>query len=821
MGHATSDDTLPRLVIPRDAPRVAIKSSVGRAREMALAVAELDRHRLVTLKGPGGVGKTHLAQQVAVRVEDRYADGVVTLPLATVAANEADLEGALLRRFGLLNNNPSANGTVLLMELLRERELLLVLDNAEHLVVPAEPGVAAPLPGLVGTLLGAAPRLHVLVTSQFRLGLGGAEFVLEVPPLSWTARRDGSLPEAVQLLRDRLALHKKSLETEEDFRLAARLCDKVAGVALGIELAAGLADGMTLAEIVEELDHPMEVLVSEHAEQAAHRSLYTAMATTYGLLDEQHRRLWVVLSCFPDTFDVEAAAAVAEGSGVPVRTMRLALADLVHGSVLRQREERGRSWYDMLAPIRQFGAVVDPELVERARAAHADHFAAVAARAAREWYGPGEVPWMYLLDTYMPSVRAAVAWRLEHGQEQQALELALALCSTRYFTFAGVLNEARRLLETCLAAQGDRVSVASACALALGAWTALIQGKQAIAADLLERAEEHLARLGDVETPMLVEYAQGAYSFISEPDLARARMSVTVLHQLAVRTNDPMVWLFAGIDAAFHANSHLAYEIARAHLADAEAHGAQWVISWALWTLSMVEHRHGDPEQAWGLLQRALSMQVRMGDTWGPAWTLWSMAVVAADAGNHATAARLFGGAWERQKRTDVSVDGLQPWLRVQTAAVAACVTALGRRRYEVESAQGRMGMSYEEVVALALGLPSPSSRPGTPDVLPGGLTEREYELVRLLGDNPDLTNRDLTALMGIELRSVEDLVTRARRKTGVGRREFGAWLAAQEQAASPVPAQASNPSAGTVGRDGAGPGAGSGGERAGGETHG
>ena len=773
-----------------DEPRAEIKSFIGRAKELAAALEALRDNRLVTLKGLAGVGKTFLAQQIAALSEDNFADGVVTVELVEVEANEAALEGALVVRFDLLDNSSTVN-LVRLMEALRGRELLLVLDNAEHLVATTS-GQPAPLPKLVRALLTGAPGLKILVTSQFRLGIEGAEFVLDIPPLPCDSTADGELSEAAQLLRDRVA-GLKPLETA-DYGIATRLCQELDGVALAIEMVAGLRDAMTWEEILDGLKEPLDLLVADDAEHAHHRSLLTTMQLAYGRLDEQLQRLWVALSVFPGVFDVEAAAAVCAGTGVDVGPARLALTRLVHRSVLTQEERRGRSWYRMLAPVRYFGVaadrdLADRDLVDRARDAHAEHFRRTASRAAEQWYGPREVEWMFLLDSHMPSFRAAVHHLLDRGRQENALEVALNLCNTRYYTFAGVLNEAQRLMDTCLAAQSGP-SVLTVETLALGAWTATIQGKQALAAERLELARDHLAALGDTPSPVLLEYADAAYVFISEPDPTRARMSVLALHDLARRTGHTMVWLFAAIDAGFHSERRLAYDIARAHLADAEAHGAPWVISWALWTMALVEHHHGTQEEALELLQRALRMQVEMGDTWGPAWSLWLIAVVAAAAGNHLVATRLFAGAWSRQRKTDVAVDGLMPWSRVQLRAVAACRAALSEHRFAVERALAELTMSYEDVVDLALSLTSPTHTVDTVE-LPGGLSRREYQVVTLLADDPTLRNGELAQQLGISLRTVEDVIRNVKAKTGVTeRKQLGPWLAAQtptdDRSASP-----------------------------------
>ena len=185
-------------------------------------------------------------------------------------------------------------------------------------------------------------------------------------------------------------------------------------------------------------------------------------------------------------------------------------------------------------------------------------------------------------------------------------------------------------------AQGDAASILIVQALALGTWTATIQGKHTVATALLEQANHHMARLEQgTPRPEALDYAEFTHEFITEQDPAKARMSVIALHEHARRTGDPMAWLFAAIDAAFHSDHRTAYAIADTHLANATRSGAPWVISWALWASALVEHHHGTPTKALELLQRALQMQVDMGDTWGPAWTLWLIAVVIAHAGNH------------------------------------------------------------------------------------------------------------------------------------------------------------------------------------------
>jgi len=146
-------------------------------------------------------------------------------------------------------------------------------------------------------------------------------------------------------------------------------------------------------------------------------------------------------------------------------------------------------------------------------------------------------------------------------------------------------------------------------------------------------------------------------------------------------------------------------------------------------------------------------------------------------------ATQLFAGAWARQHRTDVVIEGLQPWLRVQTRAVQVCRDILGERRFEIEREQADLTLSYEDTVELAMSLDSPAAAPDATEIPPGGLSRREYDMVCLLAANPALTNAQLAAQLHIRQRSAEDLLAKARAKTGVRLRTgFTQWLADQRR---------------------------------------
>ncbi|GID95725.1 ATP-binding protein [Amorphoplanes digitatis] len=360
----------PRAEPDRAAPGLPrpLTGLIGRGEELARLDGLLDDPacRLVTLVGPGGIGKTRLAVEVAATRRHRHRDGAVFVSFAGTGPagpdEAADLVVANLARVLGLSMAVPRDPLDLLADHLSGRELLLVLDNLEHLRDAA---------GVIDHLLRRAPGTQVLVTSRRRLGLG-AEWLVEVPGLPCPppgAGADGYA--AVQLFEERARLLRPGFVTGADLEGTARVCRLVSGVPLAIELAARWVRSARPAAIADRLGRGLELLETTAPDvERRHRSVRAVIDWSWHLLTDEEERALQRLSVFRGGFDLDAAAAVA-GAGLPL------LAGLVDQSLVTVGED-GR--YDMHELLRQYAAerlAADAGRQSRARLRHAEHYAAL------------------------------------------------------------------------------------------------------------------------------------------------------------------------------------------------------------------------------------------------------------------------------------------------------------------------------------------------------------------------------------------------------------------------------------------------------------
>nr|BFE73026.1 hypothetical protein GCM10020092_063270 [Actinoplanes digitatis] len=366
----------PRAEPDRAAPGLPrpLTGLIGRGEELARLDGLLDDPacRLVTLVGPGGIGKTRLAVEVAATRRHRHRDGAVFVSFAGTGPagpdEAADLVVANLARVLGLSMAVPRDPLDLLADHLSGRELLLVLDNLEHLRDAA---------GVIDHLLRRAPGTQVLVTSRRRLGLG-AEWLVEVPGLPCPppgAGADGYA--AVQLFEERARLLRPGFVTGADLEGTARVCRLVSGVPLAIELAARWVRSARPAAIADRLGRGLELLETTAPDvERRHRSVRAVIDWSWHLLTDEEERALQRLSVFRGGFDLDAAAAVA-GAGLPL------LAGLVDQSLVTVGED-GR--YDMHELLRQYAAerlAADAGRQSRARLRHAEHYAALLPALGR------------------------------------------------------------------------------------------------------------------------------------------------------------------------------------------------------------------------------------------------------------------------------------------------------------------------------------------------------------------------------------------------------------------------------------------------------
>ncbi|MEU9987409.1 AAA family ATPase [Streptomyces sp. NPDC048045] len=475
-------------------PGAELTPLVGRHAETTRVGRLLSTARLVTLTGVGGVGRTRLALRVAGDAGRRFPDGVHVVELASL--RDADLlaqsvGGAL----GLANpGRDGADATEAVAAHLRDRRALLVLDNCEHLVDACA--------RLADTLLRAAPGLRILATGRQALGIA-AEQVFPVEPLAVVEPGRGhSVREllgcpAVVLFAERATAVRPAFAVGEDNADAvARLVHRLDGLPLAIELAAARLRTLTPAEILDRLDDRFALLTTgSRTAVPRQRTLRELMDWSYDLCDAGERALWARVSVFSGGFDLEGVAGVCCDDALPAATLLDVLDGLVEKSVLTHRDHDGRSRYDMLETVRDYGRERLAESGEPPvlRRRHRDHYLGLTARAQEEWFGPRQAEWFTRLRLDHANLRAALEYCLEQPGEAAA-GLSLALAPRHYWITAGSLAEGRRWLARLLAATDPATAPLRSRALATDAYLGILQGhgdKAALARldEALESAE--------------------------------------------------------------------------------------------------------------------------------------------------------------------------------------------------------------------------------------------------------------------------------------------------------------------------------------------
>ena len=416
-------------------------SFVGRSRELAEVRGLVSANRLVTLSGVGGVGKTRLALEVARQVVEAFEDGawfVDQAPLThpeLVASNTASVLGMSL----------PASTTPLdgLLSLVGDRELLLVLDNCEHLRDACAELAAA--------LLTRAPGVHIIATSRVTLGIPG-EVDYAVPPLAVaTAGRDAGTgaSDAADLFMERARAARPGLSDDGDSRATVeRIVADLDGLPLAIELAAARAKALTVTDIASGLDDRFRFLVSWRRLSAArHRTLAEAMAWSFDLLEPDAQEALAQLSVFAGSFDLAAVAAVSF-DGDQARALEVVQRLVDASLVMLEPAPDGRSRYRLLETVRQYAAerLAASGRTEATRAAHAGFYAALAETTPTR--GAEAPRGMSRLDQELDNLRAAIDSALELGDERLHRRLTAALW--RYWQVRGLLTEGRARLAAAL-----------------------------------------------------------------------------------------------------------------------------------------------------------------------------------------------------------------------------------------------------------------------------------------------------------------------------------------------------------------------------------
>jgi non-specific serine/threonine protein kinase len=438
---------------------VSLTNFVGRTQELGELSAMLGRARLTTLTGAGGCGKTRLAIQAAREAAPNFPDGVWFVDLAPLT-EAAAVPSTCTAVFGI-REQIGANDTELLTDYLRDKELLLLLDNCEHLGA----GCAA----LAQSILQAAPRVRIVATSRVPLNLPG-ETLVSVPPLSLPADKSETLEalylsDAVQLFVARAAYAMPSfMLTLTNAPAVLQICRRLDGMPLAIELAAARIRSLTPQQLAARLDHALTMLTrGSMALPERHQTLRAVLDWSDTLLSGPERVLFRRLAIFAGGFTLEAAEHVCgnvPGSD-PLDILEL-LSNLIDKSLVTVREMDGEMRYRMLEPIREYARekLAGDAYESRAVAArHLEFFMQLAERAEPELTGPLQGSWLKRLEAEHDNLRAALSWS-EPGPEYDEQRLRLAGAVWRFWDARGSFVQGQLLLERALEA-GEAAGIAA------------------------------------------------------------------------------------------------------------------------------------------------------------------------------------------------------------------------------------------------------------------------------------------------------------------------------------------------------------------------
>ncbi len=768
-----------------------LSSFVGRRHELASVRTGLATHRLVTLLGSGGIGKTRLAFRTAADQERGLRDGAWVAELAPVQVPELVPETVV----GVLGIRSAGRGspTERLVAHLRDRRLLLVLDNCEHVQDAAT--------ALVAELLSSCPGVQVLVTSRHELGLPG-ELVLTVPglPMPAAGRSFGS-PEAlmhydaVRLFVDRASATWSSFRvTAANQDAVAELVRRLDGMPLAIELAAVRVRSLTVQQVLDRLADRFALLTGgNRAALPRQQTLRALLDWSHDLLEPRERLVWARASVFSGGFDLAALEAVACDEDLPGGALSAVVDGLVAKSVLvREAGEAGNGpRFHMLESLREYG---DARLAETGGAAayaerHRRWYAGLAVTAARELFGPSQVDWFTRLRADHDNLSAALD-RLSHDPADAIEGLQMASALQHHWVMVGRFGEGRAWVERLLAQlprpdDDDPAErrVARAAGLEVAGRLAVLQGELDVGRPLLEESLAAATRAGD--TTWRAHALHGlalASAFWGEPAAALPLLEESLaLHR---EGTDPFGVPLALVQiATVHAtlgDPDQAMACAEECIALSEAASERWCAAMARWVEALVQWRLGHGARARTYARDVLRLKEPFGDRMGMAMSVEVVAWAESEAGRAEEAARLLGAV-------QVALDSIGASLfghlhEDHERCLARTREALGEAAFERFHEEGATH-GFDQAVATAVGRRTPASAEA-----PGAavrLTRRENEVAALVAEG--LTDREIAERLVLARRTAEGHVAHILGKLSfTSRAQLAAWVAAQDPGRRP-----------------------------------
>lgn len=739
-----------------------LTSFVGRRPEIDGVRCAMEKSRLVTLVGAGGVGKTRLAIEVGRQLEHQFEDGVWFVDLGSVARTDR-LAQVLLSSLDVRDES-QMDADDLLDAHLAARTSLIVLDNCEHLVENCAP--------LVDRLLETAPGLRVLATSREALGLSG-EHMYVVDPLGVPDPEHASTPsqllefDAVRLLVERARAVRQDFSVDEDNAVAvSKICELVDGIPLAIELTAIRLRSLSVRELVARFDRRFDLLsIGKRDSQPRQQTLRALIEWSFDLCTADEQLLWERISIFPGSFDLAAAQDVCADDGMSARDVVDGIDRLVAKSILTIGSRSDQLRYSMLVTMREYAAArLDPPTEAILRRRHREQYLRRGHSMVADWCGPGQVAAVCAMRDDHPNVRAALRWSLDTPGETKAA--AIMVASLRYqWVVGGFLGEGRNWLDQTLAAlhapSRERADV-----LWVSAWVALLQEDAPAARTYLVECA-HLALELDDE---LLGYHANTWSgtdalFDGRPSEAAERLTHAAegLERLGHVSSALTARFQQSVSLAYAGDPARAVSVAEDALAVSRAKNERWGRGYLLWALGIARWRNGELQAAWDAATGALDIAREFGDSICGALTIELCSWVTAQRADAVESARLHGIAKATWELIGTTMHAFGPHMDADSTSCARLSTrALGEQRF-AEIVADQRPRSTREAIASALRIKS-QERPV--DLGFASLSRREEEIANYVARG--LSNRAIAATLVISVRTVEGHVARILSKLGL-----------------------------------------------------
>jgi non-specific serine/threonine protein kinase len=757
---------------------IELTSFVGRRREIARVREHLAASRLVTLVGAGGVGKSRLAVRAAYASRRAFSDGVWFVGLGQVG--DPDLvPDVVASALGIQGRSLRAPIDQLIDHLL-DQHVLLVFDNCEHLL----DAVAS----LSESLLRVCKHIKILTTSRESVAVG-AEAIMHVPPLSTPSQLQISGNNALSAYESTQLFVERANAVVPDLRIddegsesIVRICQRLEGLPLAIELAAVRMRAMSAQQILSRLTDMFELLtISNRGVPYRQQTLRLSVDWSFYLCTGEEQDLWSRLSVFSGGFELEAVEAVC-GDRFDTAGLLNVISQLVNKSILIRDDIESVMRYRQLETMRNYGRekLLESGEYDHARLLHRQWYQTFAHRAEIEWVGPRQLKWTTRLWREQANLRVVLVDCVTRGEYNEGLRLALDLYP--FWLNSGQISEGRGWFEKLIA--GSQMCTQRTVALYLSSILVGLQGDVSIEENMINQAKSDSGGKENGSLRAVASYARAwMLLFQNEPHLARASFEDSIEVSRSDREY-PFLhianWFGVSMASVLTGDAEHALwcrtEMLSAGAGDSDSmHSGRFA-----WSAGLAFRQLQDLSNAKSVLKEGLGSSRLANDALGAARSMQALAWIAQDEHEYSRAATLIGATetlWHDLGGPTVAFPSLRDQ---QNECERRTSSFLGARKYDEKLRRGR-AFNFGEAIEFAIGDGSSDARrslvKGAAEL--SGLTSRESEVARLIAEG--LTNSGIASQLVISPRTAQGHVEHILAKLGfTSRTQIAAWVVEQ-----------------------------------------